>query len=110
MVGWTTNVEGKVKLYHYKNCLELQLVNKNMSDIMQHCNNIKQQLNVLYTLKEIYTSQSGHRLFGWILYTTLQYLLTSFISGVGAGGKWSQKNQSLYLIHAECGCFTSDIL
>ena len=38
MVGWTTNVEEKVKLYHYKNCLELQLVNKNMSDIMQHHN------------------------------------------------------------------------
>ena len=36
MVGWTTNVEEKVKLYHYKNCLELQLVNKNVSDIMQH--------------------------------------------------------------------------
>ena len=39
MVGWTTNVKEKVKLYHYKNCLELQLVNKNMSDIMQHHNN-----------------------------------------------------------------------
>ena len=24
MLGWTTNVEGKVKLYHYKNCLEPQ--------------------------------------------------------------------------------------
>ena len=26
MVARTTNIEGKVKLYHYKNCLELQYV------------------------------------------------------------------------------------
>ena len=31
MQGWTTNVEGKVNVYHYKNCLEVQLVNKNIS-------------------------------------------------------------------------------
>ena len=30
MQGWTTNVEGKVNVYHYKNCLEVQLVNKNI--------------------------------------------------------------------------------
>ena len=39
MVARTTNVEGKVKLYHYKNCLEVELVNKNISSLMEQHNN-----------------------------------------------------------------------
>lgn len=45
----------------------------------------------MHTLKEIYTSQQGHCLFGWTLYT-LQYLLTSFILGVGAGEMESEES------------------